>query len=108
MAQLRLENYIFIVESIRTALHLLQEDGNLIFYNSYRLPWITRKLELMIHAVTGVYPVTLTRRDSDFTVLIADSRNAEQARRWGTQMCPCRPMIGLSCICGPEAFLPCT
>ena len=49
MAQLRLENYIFTVESIRTASHLLQEDGNLIFYNSYRLPWITHKLELMIH-----------------------------------------------------------
>jgi hypothetical protein len=79
VAQLRLENYIFTVESIRTALHLLQEDGNLIFYNSYRLPWITRKLELMIHAVTGGYPVTLTRRDSDFAVLIADPRNAEQA-----------------------------
>src|SRR5262252_1270920 len=79
MAQLRLENYIFIVESIRTALRLLQEDGNLIFYNSYRLPWITRKLELMIHAVTGVYPVTLSRRNSDFAVLIADPRNAGQA-----------------------------
>src|SRR5262249_38205862 len=79
MAQLRLENYIFTVESMRTALHLLQEDGNLIFYNSYRLPWITHKLELMIHAVMGVYPVTLTRRDSDFAVLIADPRNAEQA-----------------------------
>src|SRR5215467_6092742 len=79
MAQLRLENYIFTVESLRTALRLLQEDGNLIFYNSYRLPWITRKLELMIHAVMGVYPVTLTRRDTDFTVLIADPRNAEQA-----------------------------
>src|SRR5205807_1085377 len=78
MAQLRLENYIFTVESIRTALHLLQEDGNLIFYNSYRLPWITRKLELMIHAVMGVYPVTLSRRNSDFAVIIADPRNAEQ------------------------------
>jgi hypothetical protein len=58
--------------------HLLQDDGNLVFYNSYRLPWITRKLELMIHAVTGVYPVTLSRRNSDFAVLIADPRNAEQ------------------------------
>jgi hypothetical protein len=79
MAQLRLENYVFTVESIRTALHLLQEDGNLIFYNSYRLPWITRKLELMIHTVMGVYPATLSRRNSDFAVIIADPRNAEQA-----------------------------
>src|SRR5712691_2602509 len=79
VAQLRLENYIFTVESMRTALHLLKEDGNLIFYNSYRLPWITRKLELMIHAVTGVYPVNLSRQNSDFAVIIADPRNAEQA-----------------------------
>lgn len=78
MAQLRLENYVFTVESLRTALHLLQEDGNLIFYNSYRLPWITRKLELMIHTVMGVYPLTLTHRNSDFAVIIADPKNAEQ------------------------------
>jgi SAM-dependent methyltransferase len=78
IAQLRLENYIFTVESIRTAWHLLQEDGNLIFYNSYRLPWIARKLELMTHSVTGVYPLTLSRRNSDFAVIIADPRNAGQ------------------------------
>src|SRR5712691_11981037 len=78
VAQLRLENYIFTVESMRTALHLLKEDGILLFYNSYRLPWIMRKLELMIHHAIGVWPVTLTRRDSDFSVLIADPRNAEQ------------------------------
>lgn len=79
MAQLRLENYLFTVESVRTAFHLLQEDGALLFYNSYRLPWITHKLALMMHHASGVYPVTLTRRNSDFAVLIADPRNAEQA-----------------------------
>ncbi len=78
MAQLRLENYLFTAESIRTAFHLLKEDGILLFYNSYRLPWIMRKLELMIHHAIGVWPVTLTRRNSDFAVLIADPRNAEQ------------------------------
>jgi len=75
IAQLRLENYIFTAESIRTAVHLLKEDGNLLFCNFYRLPWITRKLELMIHQAIGVYPVALSPRNSDFAVLIADPRN---------------------------------
>ena len=78
VAQLRLENYIFTAESIRTAFHLLKEDGTLLFYNSYRLPWITRKLELMIHQAIGVYPVALIRGSSDFAVLIADPRNPAQ------------------------------
>src|SRR5262249_8517322 len=75
LAQLRLENYLFTAESIRTAVHLLKEEGNLLFYNFYRLPWITRKLELMIHQAIGVYPVALSPRNSDFVVLIADPRN---------------------------------
>jgi hypothetical protein len=78
VAQLRLENYLFTAESVRTALHLLKEGGNLLFYNSYRLPWITHKLVLMIHNEIGVYPLTLTRRNSDFAVIIADPANAEQ------------------------------
>jgi hypothetical protein len=32
----------------------------------------------MIHNVIGVYPVTLTRRNSDFSVIIADPKNPEQ------------------------------
>src|SRR5262249_24408981 len=78
VAQLRLENYLFTAESVRTALHLLKEGGNLLFYNSYRLPWIAHKLVLMIHNEMGVYPLTLTRRNSDFAVIIADPGNAEQ------------------------------
>jgi hypothetical protein len=78
IGQLRLENYIFTAESIRTAVHLLKEDGVLLFYNFYRLPWITRKLELMIHQAIGVYPVALSPRNSDFAVLIADPRNPAQ------------------------------
>src|SRR5215510_14920666 len=78
MAQLRLENYLFTVESVRTAAHLLKEGGNLLFYNYYRLPWITDKLALMTHHTLGVYPLILTRRGSDFAVIIADPMNVEQ------------------------------
>ena len=44
MAQLRLENYIFTKESVRTADALLKDHGILLFYNFYRLPWIRKKL----------------------------------------------------------------
>ena len=83
MAQLRLENYLFTTESVRTAVHLLKEGGNLLFYNSYRLPWITHKLALMLHKEIGVYPLILTRRNSDFAIIIADPSNAEQEAPMG-------------------------
>jgi SAM-dependent methyltransferase len=73
MAQLRLENYIFTEQAVQTAYRLLKKDGNLVFYNFYRLPWIKEKIERMIYTGIGRYPLTRTRPKSDFSVMIVDS-----------------------------------
>ena len=73
MAQLRLENYIFTEQAVQTAYNLLKKDGNIVFYNFYRLPWIKEKIERMTYTGIGRYPLTRTRKNSDFSVMIVDS-----------------------------------
>ncbi|MCI0445475.1 hypothetical protein L0152_19960 [bacterium] len=75
MAQLRLENYIFTKESVRTADALLKDGGILLFYNFYRLPWIEKKIEYMIYEALGHYPIMSGRKKDDFTILISDRNN---------------------------------
>lgn len=56
LSQLRLENYIFTVESIRRAYSLLTEDGDLFFYNSYREDWLLAKIQETITRASGRSP----------------------------------------------------
>jgi hypothetical protein len=69
MAQLRLENYIYTTDSIRRAYSLLTDDGDLLFYNQYRKPWLIEKIQTMIHEATGKYAKTIFERYS-FAVLL--------------------------------------
>ncbi len=73
LSQLRLENYLFTKESVRRAYDLLSEDGTLVFYNYYRYPWLTKRLQAMIHAATGKYPHVLWRQ-GEFAVLGVNRR----------------------------------
>src|SRR5262249_29332753 len=78
MAQLRLENYLFTEECVRRARSLLRDDGDLLFYNFYRQPWIRAKIETMLHDVTGRYPRELFAR-GDFAMLAAGRHNRADA-----------------------------
>lgn len=69
MAQLRLENYIYTTDSIRRAYSLLTDNGDLLFYNQYRKPWLIEKIQTMIHDATGKYARTIFERYS-FAVLL--------------------------------------
>lgn len=71
MAQLRLENYLFTVESVRRAYEVLEADGTLVLYNYYREPWLREKLDDMVRAAVGRAPDTLWNR-GDFWVLAID------------------------------------
>jgi spermidine synthase len=73
MAQLRLENYLFTVESIRRAYTLLSETGDVYLYNYYREPWLVQKLGAMVREATWKYPRVTMFQESDF-VLIAVGR----------------------------------
>jgi Spermine/spermidine synthase domain len=75
MAQLRLENYIYTVDSIRRANELLTPDGDLLFYNLYRKPWLIQKIKIMIHQATGRWPRIIIERKDGFAVLLAGIHN---------------------------------
>ena len=69
MAQLRLENYLFTEESFAKAYSLLEPQGDLVFYNSYRREWLVQKLKTMVMRTTGKQPIRHTKIGRDMTVL---------------------------------------
>jgi predicted membrane-bound spermidine synthase len=75
LAQLRLENYLFTEEAVRAASRRLSADGDLVFYNFYRQPWVPAKIERMVQRAIGRYPVRLYAR-KDFVMLAAGAHNA--------------------------------
>ena len=79
MAQLRLENYLFTEECIRRAHALLNEGGDLLFYNFYRQPWVRAKIELMVQRATGHYPRELFSR-RDFVMMAAGLHNQGEGK----------------------------
>lgn len=78
MSQLRLENYLFTVDSVRRAWSILADGGDVVFYNFYRQPWLRQKIEGMIAAGTGVAP-SLIFEQGDFAVLRARKSGAADA-----------------------------
>jgi hypothetical protein len=75
MAQLRLENYLFTQESVARAYRLLSPDGDVVFYNFYRQPWLREKIEAMITQVAGHPPARIYAR-GDFAMMAAGAHNA--------------------------------
>jgi hypothetical protein len=73
LSQLRLENYLFTRESIERAYSLLNNDGNIVFYNFYRLPFVAQKIFNMAYLVAGTQPLILTQQN-DFFMLCAQKR----------------------------------
>ncbi len=59
MSQLRLENYLFTVESVERARSLLRPGGDLVLYNFYRQPWLKQKITDMVRVGSGVAPETI-------------------------------------------------
>jgi hypothetical protein len=70
LSQLRLENYLFTRESIERAYSLLNDDGNIVFYNYYRLPFVAQKIYNMAYLVSGTQPKVLAQQ-ADFFMLCA-------------------------------------
>jgi MFS family permease len=70
MSQLRLENYLFTVESVRRARGLLKPGGDLVFYNYYRQRWLRTKISQMVQEATGLAPAAIFEQ-GDFVVLRA-------------------------------------
>ena len=75
MAQLRLENYLFTREAVEKAFSLLTETGDLVFYNTYRRPWLVEKLRALLAAATGRLPRVVSWKE-DLTILTASRSDA--------------------------------
>lgn len=56
VAQLRLENYLYTVESIQQAYRLLNKDGALVFYHYYNKDWLLAKVTMLFAYGSGVIP----------------------------------------------------
>lgn len=73
LSQLRLENYLFTRESIERAYALLNEHGNVVFYNFYRLLFVAQKIYNMVELVTEAPPKILAQQN-DFVMLCGEKR----------------------------------
>lgn len=73
LSQLRLENYLFTKESVQKAYSLLNEQGNIVFYNYYRLPFVAQKIYNMTYMVTGIQPKILAQQN-DFFMLCGEKK----------------------------------
>ena len=56
MAQLRLENFVYTVDSVKKAFKRLSPDGELVLYNAYRRLWIMQKLYWTLVEAVGREP----------------------------------------------------
>jgi Spermine/spermidine synthase domain len=59
-ASLRLESFLFTLESFREARDHLTPDGALVLYNYYREPWLLRKLAGMLETTFGQAPYAVS------------------------------------------------
>ncbi len=56
-ANIRLESFLFTMESFQQAQKLLKEDGVVVLYNYYRKQWLAEKLADMLTEVFGHPPI---------------------------------------------------
>jgi len=75
MAQLRLENYLFTVESIRRAYEVLTDTGDVLLYNYYRMESVAAKNALVVERATGRFPLLL-HREEGLLMMLAGRRTA--------------------------------
>jgi SAM-dependent methyltransferase len=68
-SSLRLESYLFTLESFREAAKLLKPDGVLVMYNYFRKKWLVEKLVSMLDEAFG-YPPAVFSYDANATCLI--------------------------------------
>jgi Spermine/spermidine synthase domain len=76
MAQLRLENYLFTVESIRRAYEILTDTGDVLLYNYYRTESVAAKNALVVEQATGHFPLVLEHREGGLVMMLAGRRTA--------------------------------
>ena len=70
MASVRLESFLFSLESLREARSLVREGGLFVMYNYYRQDWLVRRLAEMLFEVWEVPPRVLVRPEFNMTAVL--------------------------------------
>lgn len=81
LTQLRLENYLFTRESVERAYELLNENGSIVFYNFYRLPFVAEKIVDLLGNATGKPPKILAQ-NNDFYMVCGEKTGADTGSRY--------------------------
>jgi SAM-dependent methyltransferase len=66
LAQLRLESFLYTVDSIKRAYQLLSPDGDIVLYNFYRHEWLVERLRNVLRNATGKEPEVLKQWEFRF------------------------------------------
>jgi hypothetical protein len=77
LSQLRLENYLFTLQSLASAKSHLTSDGYLFMYNYYRQPWLVDRLMSMVHLVFGDNPMLQVIPEGENTFSMIGIQNKE-------------------------------
>ncbi|MFH1530831.1 MAG: spermidine synthase [Pseudomonadota bacterium] len=70
MASVRLESFLFTLESLREARALVREGGLFVMYNYYRHDWLVRRLAEMLFEVWDAPPRVLVRPEFNMTAVL--------------------------------------
>ncbi len=70
MASVRLESFLFTLESLREARGLVREGGLFVMYNYYRHDWLVRRLAEMLFEVWDAPPRVLVRPEFNMTAVL--------------------------------------
>jgi spermidine synthase len=70
-SSIRLESFLFTLDSLRQASQLLTDDGVLVLYNYYRESWLLDKLASMLETVFGHPPLVRSWSDEQNGLLSA-------------------------------------
>lgn len=55
LSEIRLESYLFTLESFKEAKDHLKDNGVFVLYNDYRKDWLVKRMENMLEAVFGSF-----------------------------------------------------
>lgn len=73
-SNIRLDGFIYTVQSMRQAYSRLEPDGTLNISFFAAKPWITDKLKVMLHEATGCWPIVY--RDTAVNIMVIPRGNA--------------------------------
>lgn len=76
MSSVRLESFLFTLESFADVKNHLKDDGIFVMYNQYRWPWLVNKLSSGLYEVFGTNPV---KGVFDDTTVLAVGRGIQGA-----------------------------